>query len=146
MPSCPPLFTNFKNTFETNIGECFDGFWYYPSNQVTNPLTQLSVPPNVAYDYNRNCITVDGTPVLPDCTGFYGSLSEFCSGCITSTSLTGQTGYAYDVPDSGNAFYDPTPCPNGARVYSYISAYALNRETICDSQGRALWVVVSAYC
>lgn len=141
MPSCPPLFTNFKNTFETNIGGCFHGFWYYPGDQITNPLTQLSVPPNVAYDYNRNCITVDGTPVSPNCGGLYGSVPEFR--LWSGTLLAVQTGYAGKVPDSGNVFYDPTSCPTGTQGPFYIGANALSGETVCDSQGRALWVDAS---
>ena len=145
MPSCPPLFTNFNNTFETNIGGCFDGFWYYPHNLLTNPLTQLVVPSNVAYDYNRNCVTVNGLPVAPDCWGAFSAVPEFATPCSTGNYLVDQTGYAGDVPDSGNVFIDLAACdaPDTIRMHLKSTDDSL---IITDSQGRALWISAAVSC
>ena len=145
MPSCPPLFTNFNNTFETNIGGCFDGFWYYPHNLLTNPLTQLVVPSNVAYDYNRNCVTVNGLPVAPNCWGAFSAVPEFATPCSTYNPLKNQTGYAGDAPNSHNVFFDPAACDADVWPMVYPS-YGDDSLIITDSQGRALWISAAVSC
>ena len=137
MPSCPPLFTNFKNTFETNIGGCFDGFWYYPNNLVTNRFTRLVVPSNVAYDYNRNCVTVNGLPVAPDCYGVFSAVPEFVASNDSHNKY--QTGYAPDVPNMGNVFFDPSACNTVIRRM-YLQSSDGNEWQIKDSLGRSLWI------
>lgn len=149
MGTCPPLFTNYNNMSETPLGACFDGFWYYPGDVLTNVLTPLTVTAGVAYDYNRNCVTVNGLPVAPDCNGVFSAAAAFRAPCSTSNPLENQTGYAGDVPDSGDVFYDPTACPSAYSpipIKVYLQSSDSNCFQITDSLGKALWINAAVYC
>lgn len=145
MPRCPPVFTNYHNTFETEIGNCFQGFWYHPDNRLNSLSIKLVVPSNVAYDYNRNCVTVNGLPVVPDCNGVFSAIPEFTAFGGTPDALINQGRYWWDVPKSGHPFIDPAACDKVGVRRAYLLSTVPRSLVLTDSRDNALWINAAVY-